>query len=338
MGKLVNYTTATLADLETLIREGLDTFVNVGLALSAIKERRLWEGKHASFDEYCKKEWGFGQSNAYYLIQNSTIAKQLPTPPKTSSHVAPLKMLETEAARVQAWEEVNNLYPTDLTAERVSRVARKHRFYELDHWLTEPLRDGRLTVEQAEELDKLLHKLPANYTAAVRRHKNGWAVSPMVLQKIRDIEFEWPDEAQDILNSGHLDGVLLPDISIMALAALERTLVREKIAIRIASAQETQAKQAAGATSKIFSGLDVPKVADVSEPTMLYVFPEEMWSIDELLRWLKNHKIFMVVAASDDDVMINFGDGTYIKPGDINGVKPAAVMNLIKELSPKATN
>ncbi len=55
---------ATLADLEAVIGRGLDTFVEVGLALGAIHERRLYRATHSTFEDYCRERWGMDRTYA----------------------------------------------------------------------------------------------------------------------------------------------------------------------------------------------------------------------------------------------------------------------------------
>jgi hypothetical protein len=58
----------TLASLEEKIEQGLQTFVEVGLALMEIRDRKLYRGEHSSFKEYCKERWNFSDSRGRQLI------------------------------------------------------------------------------------------------------------------------------------------------------------------------------------------------------------------------------------------------------------------------------
>lgn len=336
MENLILYNQLTLEELEKIIAKGLNTFIEVGLALFEIKNRRLWADRYESFDQYCRVVWGFGQSNAYYLINNSQIAKTLSVPPAAPSHVAPLKTLKTDKARKQAWLEAITLYPDSLTASKVERIVRKYTFYEKKHWLTQPLQDGLMTVEQAEALDGQLKKLPPYYTTAVRLFEEGWRIAPLVLQKIRDIEFEWPDEAKEILLSGHLNGVPLTQLDLIELATYQRQLVGEKIATRVLEVKEKQAR-IVNPQSIILSGLDVPGLLDIppDQPALVYIFPENIWTSKQVLDWLKNMKIFMVMAVNGPEPEIRFLGDTYVRLDQVKEIKPDPIMTMIKELNPR---
>jgi hypothetical protein len=59
---------AMLASLEEKIEQGLQTFVEVGLALMEIRDRKLYRGEYSSFKEYCKERWNFSDSRGRQLI------------------------------------------------------------------------------------------------------------------------------------------------------------------------------------------------------------------------------------------------------------------------------
>ncbi|HEX6762895.1 MAG TPA: hypothetical protein VF094_08855 [Gaiellaceae bacterium] len=44
---------ARLAELEHVVEQGLQTFVEVGLALAEIRDGRLYRATHSTFAEYC---------------------------------------------------------------------------------------------------------------------------------------------------------------------------------------------------------------------------------------------------------------------------------------------
>ena len=60
--------TEELQGHEAIIEHGLKTFVHVGLALTFIRDRRLYREAHSTFAEYCRKRWDIGRSRGYQLI------------------------------------------------------------------------------------------------------------------------------------------------------------------------------------------------------------------------------------------------------------------------------
>jgi hypothetical protein len=58
----------SLAECEDVIRRGLGTFFEVGLALLTIREARLYRSSFPSFEAYCHERLGIGRSYAWRLI------------------------------------------------------------------------------------------------------------------------------------------------------------------------------------------------------------------------------------------------------------------------------
>jgi len=56
-----------LAQFEGVIERGMNTFVEVGNALAAIQERKLYRSAHGTFEVYCRERWGFSRQRAYQL-------------------------------------------------------------------------------------------------------------------------------------------------------------------------------------------------------------------------------------------------------------------------------
>jgi hypothetical protein len=59
---------ATLAELEAIIDRGKQTFVEVGNALTEIRERKLYRKGYATFEDYCQQRHGFSSSRGRQLI------------------------------------------------------------------------------------------------------------------------------------------------------------------------------------------------------------------------------------------------------------------------------
>lgn len=101
-----------LLDLETTIETGLETcertFFEIGVALTEIRDGRLYKATHSSFDAYCLARWGFTKSYAETLIRAAVIVKQLsretsgPLPANASQVRALATLLPSN--RVRAWE------------------------------------------------------------------------------------------------------------------------------------------------------------------------------------------------------------------------------------------
>jgi len=120
---------------EAIIEHGLETFVEVGNALLAIRDRRLYRasGFH-TFEEYCRKRWGMTKSYASRLISSVNVVDNLlPTGnkldcilPENEWQARPLVGLGPEQQQ-QAWQRVIETIPDNgkITAAHVQAVIDK---------------------------------------------------------------------------------------------------------------------------------------------------------------------------------------------------------------------
>jgi len=116
---------ARLAELETAIQRGLETFVEVGRALAEIRRRHLYRESHSTFEDYCRERWDFSDSRAHQLIgTNETVttvtAAGLP-PPANERQARALASLDDEK-KVEVWGGLLDEHgaPDRLTAEVIA--------------------------------------------------------------------------------------------------------------------------------------------------------------------------------------------------------------------------
>ena len=118
-----------LFQLEETIRQGLNTFVDVGNALLEIRDKRLYRQEYNTFEEYCREQWGFSKNYANKLIASTEAVLNLgtivPILPKTESQARPLTSLEPEE-QVEAWKRVITSTPEGkITAAIVLKAAKE---------------------------------------------------------------------------------------------------------------------------------------------------------------------------------------------------------------------
>lgn len=117
------------ARLDGVVRQGLGTFKEVGLALAEIRDRELWlAGGHTSWAAYCHAVGGLTKTHANRLINSSEIANHLTqvTPigvtPSSESQVRPLCRLKTQETQAAAWSRAVELANGQPTAKLISDV------------------------------------------------------------------------------------------------------------------------------------------------------------------------------------------------------------------------
>lgn len=78
MAHALTKTEATeLQQLESTIEAGLHTFVEVGMALSRVRDARLYRETHKDFDAYCRERWGWSKRRSNQLIGAASIVETM---------------------------------------------------------------------------------------------------------------------------------------------------------------------------------------------------------------------------------------------------------------------
>lgn len=114
-----------LAELESTIARGLQTFVDVGTALLEIRDGRLYRQEYGTFEGYCQDKWGFSRSRAHRLIDAAEVANNLlpiGNIPQNEAQARPLTALPP-AEQAAAWQRAVETAPAGkITAAHVRAV------------------------------------------------------------------------------------------------------------------------------------------------------------------------------------------------------------------------
>lgn len=141
-----------LATLEASIQGGLQTFVDVGTALLAIRDGRLYRESSPDFESYCQVRWGFTRRRAGQLIEAAAVVREIeaeakpPSEPKNTEKgtvvpISPPALPTTERQarelakvepkkRAEVWKRAVETAPKDkegkpkITAVRVRAVVK----------------------------------------------------------------------------------------------------------------------------------------------------------------------------------------------------------------------
>lgn len=136
----------TLASCEQVIERGRKSFVEVGNALAAIRDGRLYRETHKTFDAYCKERWNYKRTYVADLIGSAGVAGYLANVrhgehlPINERQIRPLlalserseedareRVIDTKAIEA-VWEQVEEKAPKDeegrpkITAKLVKEV------------------------------------------------------------------------------------------------------------------------------------------------------------------------------------------------------------------------
>lgn len=119
----------SLEELEGVIERGLKHFMDVGSALIAIRDGKLYQATHRTFDGYLRERWGFRGGRAYQLMAATDMVKQLSTnvdvpPPKNEAQARELARIADPEHRAEVWGRVVSEHGEKATAADVRRAAR----------------------------------------------------------------------------------------------------------------------------------------------------------------------------------------------------------------------
>lgn len=66
-----------LVEHEAVIERGLGSFLEVGAALIAIRDGKLYRATHSTFEAYCTDRWQLARNQAYRLIDAAQVVQAL---------------------------------------------------------------------------------------------------------------------------------------------------------------------------------------------------------------------------------------------------------------------
>jgi hypothetical protein len=151
----VDWDNATKAALEAVIERTLASFVDLGLALAAVRDRELYKETHDTFEAYCRERWGLSRSYAYETMEAAVRvsavadidpAAPLPLNPKQATALGPV------ADDPQAMAEVMHEVGDKPTVAKIAEEAKRHAEAAAERtYLTGPAPDDPAAVEGSGE-------------------------------------------------------------------------------------------------------------------------------------------------------------------------------------------
>jgi hypothetical protein len=124
-----------LKKCENIIRIGLGTFVEVGLALKEIQDQRLYRRTDATFEDYLQRTIGLSRPYAYNLIESAKLMRELRNHPELDRSLLPKNEAQARelarvepAKRLEVWKKVVDVAAgLPFTAKLIREVARETR-------------------------------------------------------------------------------------------------------------------------------------------------------------------------------------------------------------------
>ncbi len=125
--RLEVYDRDALAECETVIERGLETFYAIGRSLLTIRDRRLYREQYGTFEDYLRDRWGIDRTYANRLIQSAKVVETLPigntpTSEAQSRELVPLLMAGQPEEVRRVWAEANERTGNKPTAAVIRQV------------------------------------------------------------------------------------------------------------------------------------------------------------------------------------------------------------------------
>lgn len=120
---------AELAERVQRIKRGLDSFLEVGADLLAIRDKRLYRATHKTFEAFARETFQISRRRAYQLIDAADVASNVNNcsqiQPSSESQIRPLTKLEPQQQSA-AWEKaVESAGGETPTAKQVAAAVRQ---------------------------------------------------------------------------------------------------------------------------------------------------------------------------------------------------------------------
>jgi hypothetical protein len=157
-----------LLRLEKTVREGIQSYIEVGNALRAIKKGKLYREKYKSFDKYCLGEWGFTRSTAHDYLHALAAVESVGTSVQIDLSKAVVLYLLNDVAHRRAIVEM-----TDFEKMRVKQVLAEVRKYQpqtessAESKLIHLVKSASKDVTKAVEKMKSASALPEHYESVI---------------------------------------------------------------------------------------------------------------------------------------------------------------------------
>jgi len=131
MENAITKNTVELEQLESVIKQNIGAFYEVGRALMEIRDKGLYRDVLGfdTFEAYCKSRWDFNRAHAYRLMDSvkviNNVSESETKKPVNLEQTRTLAKLEPDQQR-QAWQKAVETAPDGkVTAAHVSKVVKE---------------------------------------------------------------------------------------------------------------------------------------------------------------------------------------------------------------------
>lgn len=170
---------------EGIISRGLNSFIEVGIALLSIRDSKLYRESYATFEQYCRERWAFSRTQAYRLMDAAGVINDLsPNGGQIPANERQARSLMDAPAelRQELWQTALDTAPNGkVTAAHIEQTIREY-----------PITAANHAISLRPDYDGDEWYTPGKYIEAARE----------VMGKI-DLDPASCDEAQELIKASH---------------------------------------------------------------------------------------------------------------------------------------
>ena len=172
---------------EVVIRQGLETFIEVGQALTTIRDKRLYRIEFGTFEDYCSTKWALERRQAYRLMDASKVIENVShgtqTLPTSERQARPLTSFEPEI-QLEAWKEVvhqSQETGKPITAATVQQVA--------EQWkpVNQDVRQAKETPMFAPPIEQIIEEKRPKAHVSYNTGENEWYTPACYIESARRV-------------------------------------------------------------------------------------------------------------------------------------------------------
>ncbi len=106
-----------LTELEAVIDRNIKGFIEVGMALAEIRDKKLYRETHDTFESFCRDKWDIGKAHSYRIIDAAHVVHNIKVPnwgqngtnilPLNEAQARPLTAFDADTQR-DLWQKAVN--------------------------------------------------------------------------------------------------------------------------------------------------------------------------------------------------------------------------------------
>jgi archaellum component FlaC len=195
---------------EKTIERGLNTFIEVGIAIRQIRDNRLYRADYDTFEEYCRERWGWSRRHANRQVEAADTVELLkpeselnglgpvgPVSERQARAIAPLAKEDPGEAR-EVMNRLREQHGDEMTAKHTEQVVKEIKTAKAIR--TQLPESVRAVVENSEPEDHSLSRNPVQLRHLLDVHlKHGEGRAGELALRVADGEFQSTFEAYDAI-------------------------------------------------------------------------------------------------------------------------------------------